>query len=70
MIKLMNGGKVYYLNWDQSSEAVRLELNELWNKAYQLTNTPQLSLEALRGLGDIPSGQGFSIPVYGNQPCY
>lgn len=65
MIKLTNGGKVYYLNWDQSSEAVRLELNELWNKAYQLTNTPQLSLEALRGLGDIPSGRAFQFLFMG-----
>lgn len=65
LIKITNGGKVYYLNWDQSSEAVRLELDGLWNKAYQLTNTPQLSLEALKGLGDVPSGKAFQFLFMG-----
>lgn len=65
LIKLTNGGKVYYLNWDQASDAVRLELDGLWNKAYQLTNTPQLSLEALKGLGDVPSGKAFQFLFMG-----
>lgn len=65
MIKVTNGGKVYYLNWDQSSDAVRTELDGLWSKAYQLTNTPQLSLEALKGLGDVPSGTAFSFLFMG-----
>lgn len=65
MIKITNGGKVYYLNWDQSSDAVRTELDGLWNKAYQLTNTPQLSLEALKGLGDVPSGKAFQFLFMG-----
>lgn len=67
LIKVTNNGKVYYLNWDQSSDAVRLELDGLWNKAYQLTNTPQLSLEALKGLGEVPSGKAVSISVYGDK---
>lgn len=65
LIKITNGGKVYYLNWDQASDAVRLELDGLWNKAYQLTNTPQLSLEALKGLGDVPSGRAFQFLFMG-----
>lgn len=65
MIKITNGGKVYYLNWDQASDAVRLEMDELWSKAYQLTNTPQLSLEALKGLGEIPSGKAFQFLFMG-----
>lgn len=65
MIKITNGGKVYYLNWDQASEAVRLELDGMWNKAYQLTNTPQLSLEALKGLGEVPSGKAFNFLFMG-----
>lgn len=65
MIKVTNGGEVYYLNWDQSSDAVRTELDGLWNKAYQLTNTPQLSLESLRGLGDVPSGKAFQFLFMG-----
>ena len=65
MIKITNGGKVYYLNWDQASDAVRLELDGLWNKAYLLTNTPQLSLEALKGLGEVPSGKAFQFLFMG-----
>lgn len=65
LIKITNGGKVYYLNWDQASDAVRLELDGLWSKAYQLTNTPQLSLEALKGLGDVPSGKAFQFLFMG-----
>lgn len=65
MIKITNGGKVYYLNWDQASDSVRLELDGLWSKAYQLTNTPQLSLEALKGLGDVPSGRAFQFLFMG-----
>lgn len=65
VIKVTNGGKVYYLNWDQASEAVRLEMDTLWSRAYQLTNTPQLSLEALKGLGDIPSGKAFQFLFMG-----
>lgn len=53
------------MNWDQASDAVRLELDGLWNKAYQLTNTPQLSLEALKGLGDVPSGRAFQFLFMG-----
>lgn len=65
MIKIENGGKVYYLNWDQASEAVRLELDGLWDKSYMLTNTPRLSMEALKGLGDVPSGKAFEFLFMG-----
>lgn len=65
LIKITNGGKVYYLNWDQASDAVRLELDGLWSKAYQLTNTPQLSLDSLKGLGDVPSGRAFRFLFMG-----
>lgn len=65
LIKVENGGKVYYLNWAQTADAVKLELDNLWNQAYQLTNTPRLSLENLRGLGDIPSGRAFEFLFLG-----
>jgi SPP1 family phage portal protein len=65
VIKITNGGKVYYLNWDQASEAVRLEMETLWSRAYQLTNTPQLSLDSLKGLGDVPSGKAFKFLFMG-----
>lgn len=65
MIKITNGGKVYYLNWDQASDAVKLELQELWEKAHTLTNTPNISMESLRGLGDIPSGRAFQMLFMG-----
>jgi hypothetical protein len=40
-------------------------METLWTKAYQLTNTPQLSLEALKGLGSVPSGKAFQFLFMG-----
>lgn len=65
MIKVENGGKVYYINWAQTSDAVRLELETLWNNAYQLTNTPRLSLDNLKNIGNIPSGRAFEFLFMG-----
>jgi hypothetical protein len=65
MIKIENGGKAYYLNWTQTSDAVRLELENNWNMCYQMTSTPRLTLDNLKGLGNVPSGRAFEFLFMG-----
>lgn len=56
--------KVYYLTWNQTPESVKLELEYLWEKAYSLTNTPRISMENLKGIGQ-QSGIAFKFTFMG-----
>ena len=67
MIGLANGGKVYYLNLEQVGGAAKIELENLFNVAYQMTNTPRLSLDNLKGLGSVPSGRAFDFLFMGTE---
>lgn len=67
MIKVENQGKVYYLNLDQVGSAAQTELNSLLDLAYQMTNTARLSFDALKGLGDVPSGRAFDFLFMGTR---
>jgi hypothetical protein len=67
LIKIENGGKVYYLNWEQTSDAVKLELDNNLNLCYTMTKTPRLSLDDLKGAGDVPSGRAFDFLFMGTQ---
>jgi hypothetical protein len=64
MIKIENGGKAYYLDWNQTPEMIRLEIEGLWEKAYSMTHTPRLSVENLKGLG-VVSGTAFRYTFMG-----
>lgn len=48
-----------YLTWNQVPDTVKLELEGLTNKAYDLTNTPRISPQELKGLGNAISGRAF-----------
>jgi SPP1 family phage portal protein len=65
MIKMENHGKAYYLDWTQTPEMIRLEIDGLTEKAYSLTNTPRLSIENLKGMGSVPSGTAFKYTFMG-----
>ncbi|MDR1937984.1 MAG: phage portal protein [Tannerellaceae bacterium] len=65
MIKVENEGKVHYLDWTQTPDMIRLELDGLLEKAYSLTNTPRLSVEVLKGIGSVPSGTAFKYTFMG-----
>lgn len=54
-----------YLTWNQASETVKLELDNLMEKAYAMTNTPRIMPEALRGLGSSFSGVSFRYMFMG-----
>lgn len=42
-----------YLAWEQAPEAVRLEIETLLNLIYTLTQTPDISFESVRGIGQL-----------------
>lgn len=45
------GAKAEYLTWDQAPESVKLELNNLRSLIFDMTDTPDLSLEQMKGIG-------------------
>jgi SPP1 family phage portal protein len=49
-----------YLSWQQAPEAVKLEIETLLNLIYSLTQTPNLSFESVKGLGNI-SGRALKL---------
>lgn len=47
-----------YVTWDQSVDAVKLEIDTLVNFIYSLTQTPNISFEEMKALGNL-SGVAF-----------
>ena len=54
-----------YLTWQQTADPIKLELETLFNRAYSLTNTPQISFENLKGTGNALSGSAFRYVFMG-----
>lgn len=54
-----------YLTWEQVPTTVELELKTHVNNAYDMTNTPRISFETLKGVGSIPSGKAFEFMFLG-----
>lgn len=65
VIQLENGAEVAYLTWQQSPDMAKLEFENLTERAYSLTNTPRVSLEYLKGLGNTVSGASFRYTFMG-----
>lgn len=66
MVQLMgNGADAQYLTWNQASEPVRFELENLISLAYSQTNTPRISFENLKGSGNALSGVSFRYVFMG-----
>lgn len=59
------GADVSYLTWDQAPEAIQLELDHARSLIYALTDTPDLSLDNLKGLGGVPSGFALQMLFMG-----
>lgn len=45
------GSEARYLSWDNAPEAVRLEMDRLWESILTLTQTPDISFSSLKGIG-------------------
>lgn len=56
---------VEYLTWDQAPEAIRLEMESARSLIYALSDTPDLSLDNLKGLGAVPSGFALEMLFMG-----
>ena len=52
------GAKLSYVSWDHAPESIKLEIDKLVEFIYTCTQTPNLSFEALKGIGKI-SGVAF-----------
>lgn len=61
MLKITNGGKAYYLDWNQTSDMVKTQIDNLLVRCYSLTNTPLISFDQLKGTGQFPSGTAFDF---------
>lgn len=59
LLKITGGGKAYYLDWHQTSDMVKTQMDNLLSRYYSLTNTPLISFDQLRGSGTFPSGTSF-----------
>lgn len=58
LIEAEAGAKLSYVSWDHAPESVKLEIEKLVEFIYTCTQTPNLSFEALKGIGKI-SGIAF-----------
>lgn len=54
-----DGAGASYLTWSQVPTTIELEMKTLFEKAYSMTNTPQISFESLKGGGNALSGVAF-----------
>jgi hypothetical protein len=46
-------GSVDYLTWDQTPEAIKLELDLLKNSIYSLSSTPDISFDNVKGMSNL-----------------
>ena len=49
------------LSWDNAPEAVKLEIETLLRLIFSLTQTPDISFEAVKGMGSAASGNSFRM---------
>ncbi|OZI09598.1 phage portal protein [Siphonobacter sp. BAB-5385] len=53
LLQAKNGAKAEYLSWNHAPEAIKLEIETLLRFLFSLTQTPDISFEAVKGLGEI-----------------
>jgi SPP1 family phage portal protein len=61
MIKGEPGSKAYYVTWNQAPESTRMEIENLWRFIHNCTDTPDISFEAMKTLGNAPSGYAIEL---------
>lgn len=64
MVKLENGADAQYLTWSQVPDTVKFEAENLTNMAYNMTNTPRISFEEMKGIGNV-SGVALKLMFMG-----
>ena len=53
------GADARYLTWNQAADPIKVEIETYMNQCYELTNTPRITLEQLKGIGNALSGTAF-----------
>lgn len=51
-----NGAKVEYLSWDSAPESMKMEIENLMKFIHSYTQTPDISFESMKGIGNNLSG--------------
>lgn len=51
VLEMENGAKAEYMSWDQSPKSMELEFKNLRSLIYDLTSTPDISIEQMKSLG-------------------
>ena len=64
IVKLTDGADAQYLTWAQVPDTIKFEAETLTNTAYDMTNTPRISFETLKGIGKA-SGTAFRFMFMG-----
>lgn len=64
IVKMENGGDAQYLTWSQVPDTVKFEAENLTNMAYSMTNTPRISFEEMKGIGNV-SGVALKLMFMG-----
>ena len=65
MVKLTGeGADAQYLTWNQVPDTIKFEAETLTNMAYDMSNTPRISFETLKGVGKA-SGTAFRFMFMG-----
>lgn len=59
MLQLENGAEARYLTWNQAADPIKVEIETYFNQIYALTNTPRISFDQLKGVGNALSGTAF-----------
>lgn len=59
MIKVEDDADAYYLTWDQTPEAIKLEITTLFENIYGMTDTPRITFENMKNIGQVASGVSF-----------
>lgn len=55
-----NGADAQYLTWNQAPDTVKLEIEKMLSLAYDMTNTPRITMEDMKGIGKA-SGTMFRL---------
>lgn len=53
VLEVEDGCQPYYLSWQNAPESVKLEIETLLKMIYTITQTPDLSFDAVKGLGAV-----------------
>ena len=65
MLKVENDADAFYLTWDQTPDAIKLEITTLLENIYGMTSTPRITFENMKNLGQVASGVAFKYMFMG-----